>query len=310
MKLITFILPVYNESENIYKLWEELQSIKKDLKDYKFEYVFINDFSNDDSLSKLEQLYQENPSQVIVINFSRNYGHQIAVTAGQDISTGDAVIVMDTDLQDPPSVCIELIEKWESGYDVVYAQRKKYETNILKKTSAFLFYRLMSKIANIKIPVDTGDFGLLSKRVNDEMKKYKEKSRFLRGISSLVGLKQTSVLFDRENRFGGKPGYTFGKSLKLAMDGITGFSTVPLRVISSIGSLLAFGSIVFGLGYVIWAVFTKSAILGWPSIISAIYFLGGVQLIMLGIIGEYVGRIYIQVLDRPLYTVDKIYSSK
>lgn len=305
-KLISFILPIYNEQGNIPKLYEELESVRDQIKEeYDVEYIFVNDASKDKSLEFLKDLHRYNPKEVKVLSFSRNYGHQIAVTAGQDAAKGDAIIIMDSDLQDPPSVSLDLIKKWEEGYDVVYAQRRKYKSNFFKEKSAFLFYRLMARIAQVHIPVDTGDFRLLSKRVNDEMKKYKEKSRFLRGISSLVGFKQTAVLFDRSDRYAGKPGYTIIKSFKLALDGITGFSTIPLRFISVVGVVIALSSIVFGSLYIIIALITGMTISGWASIMSAIYFLGGVQLVMLGILGEYIGRIYIQVLDRPLYTLEE-----
>jgi polyisoprenyl-phosphate glycosyltransferase len=305
MKLISLVLPIYNEEGSIPKLWSELQKVEGALANkYELQYIFVNDFSTDSSLEQLNKLYVDNPDKVIVRSFSKNNGHQIAVTAGQDVATGDAVIIMDTDLQDPPMVCLELIKQWEQGFDVVYAQRRKYKTTFTKELSAYVFYRLMAKIANVNIPVDTGDFRLISKRVNDEMKKYKEKSKFLRGISCLVGFKHTAVQFDRQDRFAGKPGYTFAKSLKLAVDGITGFSTMPLRLISSFGFGLSFLSTIFGAAYVIYALVTKTNSSGWASLIIAVFFLGGVQMVMLGILGEYIGRIYNEVLDRPLYTID------
>jgi polyisoprenyl-phosphate glycosyltransferase len=305
MQLISFVLPIYNEEGNIPKLWYELQKLESELtKKYKVQYIFVNDFSSDKSLELLNEIYTKNSETVIVRSFSKNNGHQIAVTAGQDIASGDAIIIMDTDLQDPPMVCLDLIKQWEKGFDVVYAQRRKYKTNFTKEVSAYVFYRLMAKIANVTIPVDTGDFRLISKRVNEEMKKYKEKSKFLRGISCLVGFKHTAVQFDRQDRFAGKPGYTFQKSLKLAIDGITGFSTMPLRLISAFGFGLSFMSTIFGVLYVIYALITKTNSSGWASLIIAVFFLGGVQMVMLGILGEYIGRIYYEVLDRPLYTID------
>ncbi len=305
MKLISFVLPIYNEEGSIDKLWFELQKVESELNNkYKVQYIFVNDYSTDTSLEILNKLYLDNTDKIIVRSFSKNNGHQIAVTAGQDVAEGDAIIIMDTDLQDPPMVCLELIKQWEQGFDVVYAQRRKYKTTFTKELSAYVFYRLMAKIANVNIPVDTGDFRLISKRVNEEMKKYKEKSKFLRGISCLVGFNHTAVQFDRQDRFAGKPGYTFAKSLKLAIDGITGFSTMPLRLISSFGFLLSFVSSLFGLFYVIYALATKTNSTGWASLIISVFFLGGIQMVMLGILGEYIGRIYYEVLDRPLYTID------
>lgn len=305
MKLISFVLPIYNEEGNITKLWEELQVLESTLSArYKTEYIFVNDYSKDNSLQMLVDIHNANPDKVKVRSFSKNNGHQIAVTAGQDIAQGDAVIIMDTDLQDPPSVCVDLINKWEEGYDVVYAQRRKYKTNFTKEISAFVFYRLMAKIADVNIPVDTGDFRLISKRVNNEMKKYKEKSKFLRGISCLVGYKHTAVQFDRQERFAGKTGYTFSKSLKLAVDGITGFSVMPLKMISTLGFGLSMLSVLTGVSYVIYGIATGHAVEGWASIILSVFFLGGIQMLMLGILGEYLGRIYTEVLNRPLYAID------
>ncbi|NJS42098.1 glycosyltransferase, partial [Candidatus Gracilibacteria bacterium] len=292
-----------NEAQNIAPLWKELQSIQKKISNYKAEFIFVNDFSKDNTLKLLQSLAKKEPT-IKVLSFSRNYGHQLAVTAGQDLATGDAVVIMDSDLQDPPEVSLDLIQKWEEGYDVVYAKRRKYKTNFIKEKSAWLFYRILCKISSVNIPVDTGDFRLLSKRVNDEMKKYKENSRFLRGISSLVGFKQTAVLFDRKDRLNGNTGYTFLKSLKLAIDGITGFSVAPIRLISLLGAVFAFLSFVIGFSYVIISILTGANISGWASTITAIYFLGGIQLLMLGILGEYIGRIFIESLNRPLYTID------
>lgn len=311
MSLISFVLPIYNEAENIPKLWEELSNlqtkIKEEWPEYEFEFIFVNDGSKDDSFKLLKELYTQNPQKVKVLNFSRNYGHQIAVTAGQDIAKGDAVIIMDSDLQDPPMVCLDLIRKWKEGYDVVYAQRKKYKTNFFKEFSAFVFYRLMAKIANVNIPVDTGDFRLLSKRVNEEMKKYREKNRFLRGISCLVGFPSTAVQFERSPRYKGKPGYSFAKSLRLAIDGITSFSLFPIRLITTLGIGFAVFGFVFIIFYVTYSLYKGSAVPGWSSLIFSVFFVGGTQLIMLGILGEYIGRIYIEVLDRPLYTIaDKL----
>jgi polyisoprenyl-phosphate glycosyltransferase len=304
MKKISFILPIFNEEGNIPKLWNELNIIKNKLKNYEFEFIFVNDFSTDNSIFLLNEIFQKNVNCVKIRSFSRNYGHQIAVSSGQDIADGDAIIIMDTDLQDPPEVSIDLIKKWEEGFEVVYAQRRKYKTNFVKEISAFVFYRLLAAISEVKIPVDTGDFRLISKRVNEEMKKYKEKSKFLRGISCLIGFNSTSVIFDRQERYSGKPGYTLIKSLKLAMDGITGFSTVPLKLINYIGFSVSFLSILVGIFYVLFAIFTKSYVPGWASILLMISFLGGMQILMIGIIGIYISRIYIETLDRPLYTVD------
>jgi polyisoprenyl-phosphate glycosyltransferase len=308
MSLISFVLPIYNEEGNIPALWQEMLNLKTKLASkHKVEFIFVNDGSSDSSLAMLIDLYHKNRNEVRVINFSRNHGHQIAVTAGQDIAEGDAIIIMDTDLQDPPETCLDLISEWEKGIDIVYAQRTHYKTNFVKQTCAWAFYRILKSIASVDIPVDTGDFRLISKRVNDEMKKYPEKARYLRGISSLVGFKQSCVEFRRNDRFSGKTGYTFVKSLKLAIDGITGFSVFPLQLISILGMIFAACGFLFGFGYIIYSIFARSYSNGWASLMAVIVFMGGIQMVMLGLIGEYLGRVYVQVLDRPLYTVDKIW---
>jgi polyisoprenyl-phosphate glycosyltransferase len=309
-KLISFILPIYNEELGIPRLWEELQDLQSKIVNYNCQFIFVNDGSSDDSLSQLAEVY-DSENNVKVINFARNFGHQIAVTAGQDQADkdgSDAIIIMDSDLQDPPLTCLDLIAKWEEGFDIVYAQRSEYKAGFLKKTLAFWFYRILKKIASVDVPVDTGDFRLISGRVNSEMSKYKEKARYLRGISSLVGFRQACVQFKRSDRFAGKTGYTFVKSLQLAFDGITGFSIFPLQVISLIGFFVATFGVLFGFGYVIFSVVKGHAIEGWTSLMSVFIFFSGVQMLMLGIIGEYLGRIYTEVLNRPLYTIDRVWS--
>jgi len=303
MPLISFILPVHNEEGNIKILYERIVSLKKNLPNYKIELIFVNDFSTDSSFQKINELCKTDPEQVKLINFSKNYGHQIAVTAAQDYADGDAVIIMDTDLQDPPEVCLDLIKKFEEGYDVVYAQRSKYKSNFTKKLFGFVYYRLLKRIASVEIPVDTGDFRLLSQRVNSEMRKYKEKSRYLRAITSLIGFKQTAVMFERANRNSGVPSYNFFKSFKLAVDGITSFSLFPIRFISFFGVIISIASLVAMSSYIVYVFFFTGSLSAWGSILLLIIFMGGIQMFMLGIIGEYIGRIFIEVLNRPLYTV-------
>jgi len=292
-----------NLDKNIEFQSENYDNYDKNEEYLECEFVFVNDGSVDNSWQILEQIYQKNKSKVKLIDFSRNYGHQIAVSCGQNETNADAVIIMDTDLQDPPMVCLELIKKWQTGFDVVYAQRRKYRTNFVKEVSAFVFYRLMAKIAQVEIPIDTGDFRLISGRVNNEMKKYPEKNRFLRGISCLVGFKSAAVQFDRNDRFAGKPGYSLTKSLKLAIDGLTSFSLFPIRLVSLTGLFFASFSFIFGSFYIFWSLLGNRTTEGWASLMFVIIFLGGIQLLMLGILGEYIGRIFIEVLNRPLYTI-------
>lgn len=302
---ISFIFPVYNERDGLPELWGKMQPVFESVsKKYDYEVIFVNDGSRDGSFEKLTELYKSNPEHVKVIHFSRNYGHQIAVTAGQDIAQGDAVIIMDSDLQDPPEVALKLIGKWEQGADIVYAKRRSYKTHPVKKFFGWAFYRILRSIAQVEIPVDTGDFRLLSKKVNSEMKKYKEKSRYLRGMTSLMGFQSDFVEFDRGERFAGKTHYPFKKSVKLALDAITGYSTFPLKFISRLGTWMSLFAFLGGGVYILYTFFTQTQVSGWLSLMAALVFFFGVTMLMIGILGEYIGRIYTEVLDRPLYTVD------
>ncbi|WP_171046654.1 glycosyltransferase family 2 protein [Pseudarthrobacter sp. NamE5] len=307
-KTITYVFPIYNESGNIKRLYEEVLIVTADL-DFGLEFVFVNDGSRDNSLQLLRDLQAEDP-RVVVIDFARNYGHQVAVTAGLDAARGDAVIIMDSDLQDPPGVSLELITQWENGFDVVYAQRRTRKDSAFKKFTAWAFYVMLKKVASIEIPANTGDFRLLDRAVVDEVKKYREHDRFLRGMISFVGFEQTAVQFDRDERLAGKSGYPLSKMLKLAADGIFGFSTFPLTLISRIGAITALLS-VLGIVYAVaMKLFVPSAVVeGWTFIVISVLFVGALQLMMLGILGGYVGRIYTEVQNRPLYGVRAIYGS-
>jgi dolichol-phosphate mannosyltransferase len=307
MRSISYIFPIYNEAENIDLLYATMNSIIAKLRNrYSVDFIFVNDGSKDDSLAKLRAI-ATNDSSVSVIDFARNYGHQIAVTAGLDYSVADAVIIMDSDMQDPPQVSLELIKKWEEGFDVVYAQRRTRQDTLFKRLSADLFYRVLQKLADIDIPRNTGDFRLLDRRVVDEIKKFKEHNRFLRGIVSSIGLNQTAVLFDRDQRHAGETGYPLRKMIKFATDGIVGFSSVPLRIIGRIGCGIALVSLVGIIYAICMKLFAPSiTIEGWTFIVISILFIGGVQLIMLGVIGEYIGRIYTEVKGRPLYIINSV----
>lgn len=228
-KLISYVLPVYNEENGIEKFWAVLSGETKKLeKAYEIEFVFINDGSRDGSLNKLIQIAQSD-KRVKVLNFSRNFGHQVAISAGIDVAEGEAVIIMDTDLQDRPDTSLELIQKWEEGFEVVFAQRRKRKDSFFKKLTASLFYRVLETLADVKIPRDTGDFRLIDKKVVLTLRKFTERSRFMRGIVASLGYKQIGVLFDRDERFAGKTGYTLKKMLKLAADGILAFQVGQLN---------------------------------------------------------------------------------
>jgi dolichol-phosphate mannosyltransferase len=239
-----------------------------------------------------------------LIDFSRNFGHQIAITAGLDHAQGDAVIIMDSDLQDTPETIEEMVKKWKEGYEVVYGKRRTRRDGIFKRSTAFIFYRLLKRFTNIEIPEDTGDFRLMDKKVVVEMKRLREHSRFMRGLTSWVGFKQTSVLFDREERKFGATAYPMSKMLKFAIDGLTAFSYIPLKLAAYLGFTTAFLSVIG----IIYALYRKifhpgEVISGWTFTIICIFFIGSIQLIVLAVIGEYIGRIYTETQQRPLYIV-------
>lgn len=306
---VSYVFPIFNEAGNIPLLYERVCEVIARLP-YDVELLFINDASTDASLALLTEL-QEADDRVTVIDLARNYGHQLAVTAGLDAAVGDAVIVMDSDLQDPPAVSLDLLERWEAGYDVVYAQRRTRQDTAFKKITAAIFYKVLQKVSEIDIPPNTGDFRLMDRRVVDEIKKFREHDRFIRGMVSYVGFKQVAVQFDRDERFAGVTGYPLSKMLKLAADGILGFSTFPLTVIARIGFAAAGLSLVGVLYALYMKLFVPGAVIaGWTFIVIAVLFMGGLQLMMLGILGGYVGRIYKQVQNRPLYGVRNVYDSK
>ena len=301
--LLSVIVPLYNEEEIVEKTFRVLED---ELKEIEHEIIFVNDGSKDKTREILERLLLETPNNKLV-NFSRNFGHQAAFSAGLDKANGDAVVIIDGDLQDPPSLIHEMLKKWREGYQVVYAQRKKRKgETIFKKLSAFAFYRFFAKLTNIEIPPDTGDFRLMDRVVVDHLKSLPERSRFLRGLVRWVGVKKTGVLYERAERTAGKSKYPLRKMFRLAFDGITGFSSAPLKIsftMRCLATIVAF--VLFA-----WSILEKilapeTTVPGWASIMTAIVFFGGVQLISIGILGEYIGRIYEEVKQRPLYIEDK-----
>jgi dolichol-phosphate mannosyltransferase len=270
-----------------------------------YELIFVNDGSVDNSLVLLKRMAAEDPN-IKVVSLSRNFGHQAAITCGLNYSRGDAVIVMDADLQDPPEFIPELIKKWREGYDVVYAVREQRQgDSLFKRATAALFYRVIRKLARLEIPADTGDFRLLSRRAVEALKATRERSRFVRGLVSWIGYRQTGVRFVRQERVAGQTKYPFRKMLKFAIDGITSFSFFPLQMATYFGFAISGLSFVYITYAVLQKLLTDRPVVGWTSVIVAILFVGGVQLITLGVIGEYIGRIYEEVKQRPLYLVDE-----
>lgn len=309
-KTISYIFPIYNESDNIDLLYWTMNKLLSKNTQYNYEMLFINDGSKDDSLEKLLSL-QKDDSRIIVVDFARNFGHQMAVTAGLNMARGDAVIIMDSDMQDPPKVSFELIKKWQKGFDVVYAQRRSRKDGFFKKLTADLFYRTLQKLADIDIPRNTGDFRLIDRKVVNELNKFKEHNRFLRGMVSFVGFKQTAVLFDRDERHAGKTGYPLKKMLKFAADGILSFSNYPLKIIRNLGfaiAILAFCGIIYAA--IMKLFFPDFTVEGWAFIVISVLLMGGVQLVMLGVLGSYIGRIYTETQNRPLYVISNVYKNE
>jgi len=306
--LLSVVVPVFNETEVIPAFYERIRGVVNSLDPMSYELIFIDDGSKDDSYQTLVDLANRDPN-VRVIKFSRNFGHQVAITAGIDASQGDAVVVIDSDLQDPPEVIKEFIRKWEEGYDVVYGVREKREGESKSKLiTASLFYKFFKAIVKLDIPLDVGDFRLMSKRAVKHFRQLREKERFVRGLVSWLGFRQTGVQYVRDKRYAGMTKYPFVKMVKFALDGITSFSPIPLKLATWLGyfaSLVAFlylGSVFIqkALGYTVQ---------GWATIMVAMLFLGGVQLICLGIMGEYIGRIVSETKQRPMYIVESIYTS-
>lgn len=301
----SIIAPIYNERESLPELYRRVSEVM-DSTGEPWELVLVDDGSRDGSTDIIRDLAGRD-SRVRPVIFARNFGHQIAVTAGLDYSRGDAVVIIDADLQDPPEIILELIDKWREGYEVVYAVRAEREGETwFKKTTAAIFYRLIYSITDVKIPLDTGDFRLMDRKVVDVMNQMREHHRFLRGMSAWVGFRQIGVSYRRAARFAGETKYPFRKMLKLALNAITGFSYFPLQLATYMGFIAAGISILAIPVVVVLRIIGQGAILGGQATtLIAVLFLGGVQLISLGILGEYLGRVYDEVKGRPLYIVSE-----
>lgn len=299
---LTIIIPVYNEEGNIGLLYERLTKVMQSLS-INYELLFVNDGSRDNSILLVKELAAGHP-EVKYIDFSRNFGHQVAVSAGLDKSKGNAVAIIDADLQDPPELIVDLYNKMQEGFEVVYARRRTRKgESLFKLWTAKLFYRLLTRITSIPIPVDTGDFRVIDRKIVDILNDMPEKEKYLRGQISWIGFRQTFIEYDRQERHSGTTGYPFSKMFKFAIDGITGFSNFPLKIVSF------FGFITSGIAFVVtlYALYARFILKdyqpGWASLMVSILFIGGIQLISLGIIGEYLSRMNSNIRDRPLYIV-------
>jgi dolichol-phosphate mannosyltransferase len=295
---LSVVLPIYNEAENIPELYHRLRPVLGEAS----EILFVNDGSSDNSPDLIAELHEEDP-RVKLISFSRNFGHQAAITAGIDYSSGKAVVLMDADLQDPPELLPNMIERWRDGVEVVYAVRHKRKESLFKRGAYFGFYRLLQFVSNINIPLDSGDFCLMDRKVVEQIKSMPEKNRFLRGLRSWVGFRQEPLHYERDARHAGEAKYTFHKLVRLALDGILSFSSFPLRLATYAGLLTCCAGVSY-LTYALIKFFTAgSAPHGWTSLAALILMIGGVQLVLLGAIGEYIARIYDETKQRPNYIV-------
>lgn len=303
--LLSVVVPVFNESAVIRAFYDRATRALDAIPGFDFELVFVDDGSRDDSYAQLAALAAAD-SRVRVVKFSRNFGHQIAITAGLDHARGDCVVFIDADLQDPPEVIAQMVEKWREGYEVVYGVRAdRAGEGRLKLLTASAFYRLLKTITKVEIPVDVGDFRLIGGRAAAELRRLREKDRFVRGLVSWIGFRQTGVAYNRDRRFAGETKYPYSKMLKFALDGVTSFSTLPLKLATWLGyasSALAF----LYLASVFVQKLLGYTVQGWATIMVAVLFIGGVQLISLGIIGEYLGRLFNESKPRPMYIVEEV----
>lgn len=298
---LSVVIPIFNEEETLSRLYDRLSAALVATGET-FEVVFVNDGSRDRSEAMLREFHSRDP-RFKSIHFSRNFGHQTAITCGIDHARGQAVVVMDGDLQDPPEVLPDLLARWREGYEVVYAVRQKRKEGVVKRAAYKAFYWLLRKVSYLDIPLDSGDFSLIDRRVVDILASMPERNRFVRGLRTWIGFRQVGYEYAREARFAGESKYNLAKLMKLAFDGLVSYSYVPLRLVSNVGLVVSLTALVY-MGYLLVArLFGGTPIEGWTSTVVILLFLGGVQLLSLGVIGEYVGRIFEEVKHRPHYVV-------
>ncbi len=304
--LLSIVVPVFNETEVVEIFYDRARKFIDSLDGISGQLIFVDDGSKDDTYDKLTRIADADP-EVKIIKFSRNFGHQTAITAGVDAAQGDAVAVIDVDLQDPPEVIGKMVEKWQQGYDVIYGIRNKREgESAFKLATANLFYRMLKALTKTDIPVDVGDFRLMSRRAVDQLVQLREKDRFVRGLVSWIGFKQTGVYYNREERLAGETHYPLRKMLHFALDGITSFSNKPLRAATYLGYITSFLGFLYASSVFVQKLLGHT-VQGWATIMVGVLCLGGVQLICIGIVGEYIGRIFTEIKQRPLYIVEQVY---
>jgi len=306
-ELLSIIIPFYNEQEVIEECQKRLSSAVEKI-DMAVEMIYINDGSQDNSLAILAEM-MESDSRIKILDLSRNFGKETAMTAGIDEAKGDAVIVIDADLQDPPELMAEMVEKWREGYDVVYAKRvERKGESFMKKLTAGLFYKLINKISDTEIPENVGDFRLMSRQAVDALNQVRERKRFMKGLFAWIGFSQIAIEYSRDPRFAGETNWNYKKLLKFAVEGISSFTQEPLRLATYAGFMTAFGAFVLGLYFIIKTLIFGEATQGFPTLITVILFFSGVQLLSIGILGEYIGHMFIESKQRPLYFIKKTYS--
>ena len=304
-KLITILVPTYNEQEVLPMLYERLTKLMNQLPNYNFEVLFVNDGSKDDSLNIIMNLRSKD-SRICYVNLSRNFGKETAMIAGLDYSKGDAVVIIDADLQDPPELIPEMIKYWEEGYDDIFAKRRSRKgESFLKKFTSKMYYRILQSFTRIDIGKDAGDFRLLDRRCVEALKKMRESQRYTKGLYSWIGYKKKEILFDRDPRAAGKTKWNYGKLINLSIDGITSFTTAPLRWATFFGVGISFIGFIYMLYTIIKTIIQGVEVPGYASTMVVILFLGGIQLIFLGVIGEYLGRAFYETKARPLYFIDR-----
>jgi len=308
-KKISILIPIYNEQEVLRHLYERLNKLAGETLSYEFEFLFVNDGSRDKTLEMIKT-YARDDARIAYINLSRNFGKETAMIAGLDNVTGDATVIIDADLQDPPELIPQMIAYWEEGFDDVYARRKsRAGESFFKKMTSEVFYKILQKSTNIPIQQDTGDFRLLDRRCVEALKQFRESQRYTKGMFSWIGYEKKEILYDRDPRAAGETKWNYLKLTNFAIDGITSFTTAPLRISSVFGIIVSGVAFIYILFLVIRTMFFGSDLAGYPSTMAVILFLGGLQLLSLGVIGEYIGRIFNETKNRPLYFIEEHHKS-